>query len=273
MTKKRVVVWGASGKTGRALTATLTAAGYCVHGISRRQRDPDGQVTWWRPQELDRALEGADAAWLITPNMYPDEVALVRDFAQAAVRGGVVRLGYHSVLNPQDRAMPHHERKGQAEEVLRDVHGDVVVVRPSAYHDNLSSAALTGHLAVPYRVDAPFRTVDLRDVAEASVALLGEEHPSERVVELVGPEVLTIAGMANQAASVLGHRVTAGQIPISSDVCRDLRAMFEAYDKDGLLPVSGTDSGPLEELLGRAVITWAEHLRRAQPRNPAARQA
>lgn len=269
MKKRRVVVWGASGKTGRALTAALSTGGFCVQGISRYPRASDGGVTWWSPQDLDQAMDGASAAWLIAPNMYPDEVELARYFSHAAARGGVMRLGYHSVLNPCDRTMPHHVRKGCAEETLQEIHDDVVIVRPSAYHQNLSPSAIAGEIAVPYRVDAPFATVDLRDVAEASAALLSQQEPPERVVELVGPERLTVFDMADRATTALGRPVTATRRSVPRDVPGDLAAMFAAYDRSGLLPLSGAGSGPMERLLGRAATTWEEHLVCAERRGSA----
>lgn len=253
-------MWGVTGKTGRALTAALIARGVRVEGISRRDDAPDGVTRIWRPDELPTALDGADLAWLIAPNMYADEVELARSFVAAASRGGVTRLGYHSVLNPDDTAMAHHLRKHAAEKLLRDGHDDVVIVRPSAYHQNLSTAALTGQIAVPYRVDAPFRTVDLLDVGGAAAALSLLPDPAQRVVELIGPEELTVADMARHATEVLHRRVDAKRVPVSADAPIDLAAMFHAYDRDGFLPHSGANSSSLCDLLGRPATTWKTHL-------------
>lgn len=261
-----VVVWGASGKTGRALTCALHDRGWSVHGISRvpeQQPRDAGADAWSHPDDLADALVGARAAWFIGPNMASDELDQVEAFARAAVAAGVDRLGYHSVLNPQDARMGHHLIKGRAEELIATIHSDVVIVRPSAYHQNLTAAALSGDMTVPYRTSAPFRTVDLDDVAVASAALLSDATPVARIVELVGPTELTIAQMADQAASVLGRPVTARFVPAAADTDPMLRDMFAAYDENGFLPTSGVGAEPLEDLLGAPATSWAAHVHRA----------
>lgn len=257
----RVVVWGASGKTGRALTAALSARGWAVEGVSRHRPTRPGDARWWRPEQLREALDGAAAAWLIAPNMYSDEEDLARDFVQTAQQAQVPRIGYHSVLNPTDASMAHHLRKGRAEQIFLDGHPDVVVVRPSAYHQNLD---LSGDLQVPYDLEQSFRTVDLIDVAAASAALLYDPAPAERIVELIGPEQLTIAEMAATASEVFARPVRAAQVPAPEDAPADLRAMFEAYDARGFLPDSGAGSAGLDQLLGRPATTWEQYLRRIQ---------
>ena len=104
----RVAVVGGHGKTGRAVSAALTARGACPV--------PLGRAAWG---DLAGALAGCRTAYVIAPNMHPDEAAYVEDVAAAATAAGVRRLVLHSVASPYVPAMPHHLGKARAEDVVR----------------------------------------------------------------------------------------------------------------------------------------------------------
>ncbi len=163
--------------------------------------------------------------------------------------------------------MPHHLRKAEAEAVLREALGDrLTVLRPAAYHQNLVAPALSGVLAVPYSLEAPFTNVDLDDVAEVAVAALLGAHAG-LTLDLAGPEMLSTRQLAAQAATVLGRAVRGVRISVQewrsgpgaglSDQARDdLTAMFVAYDVSGLTG----DPTLLPRLLGRPATTWVDCL-------------
>ncbi|MFQ6171881.1 NmrA family NAD(P)-binding protein [Oryzobacter sp. R7] len=272
-----VVVLGAAGKTGRAVAAALTARGVPVRAAVRAGREsaalPGAEpvvVDLVTGTGLDSAFTGARAAYHLAPNVHPDEVAMAQRVAEAATAAGLPHLTFHSVLHPHDARMPHHVRKGEAEAVLRrGVPGSLVVLRPSAYHQNLLVAALTGEIAVPYSLEAPFTTVDLADVADAAAVVLLDPSRDGEAHDLCGPEVLTTARMAEVAAEVLGRPVTARRVDVAewragpgaglSPQARDvLAAMFAAYDDGGLVG----DPAALTTLLGRRLTTWAQALTR-----------
>lgn len=265
---------GATGKTGRAVTAALLRLGYAVRGISRtpQEHDATDQVDWRRAdlltgEGLEQALTGVDAAYLIVPNVHPDEVEIVARVTRLATQAGVGRIVYHSVADPDDARMAHHLRKGRAEQVLRELRPDAVVLRPGAYQQNLLPAALAGHLEVPYRLSAPFSLVDLDDVAEvASLALAGQLEAGSTHL-LGGPEELTVTEMAQAAGETLGRPVTASTISpaqwqagpgagVGGSALTDLLAMFAAYDESGFTVAPS----PLTRLLGRPPASWTHLL-------------
>lgn len=275
-----VTVLGATGKTGRAVARAALRRGLHVRGTSRHEASPGGPGEL--PDGADRsladlltgeglvdALRGADAAYLIVPNVHPAEVDIVARAARVAEQVGVARVVYHSVADPDDARMPHHVRKGRAERELRAVRPDAVVLRPCAYQQNLLAPALDGRIEVPYRLDAPFSLVDLDDVAEvAAVALAGGLEPGSAHV-LAGPEDLTVADLAEAATRVLGRPVTAAATTVEEwragpgagldpGAAADLEAMFRAYDESGF-PAAPQ---PLARLLGRPPTTWTDLLRR-----------
>ena len=272
---------GASGKTGRALTRALAARGFCVRAAVR---SPGSATTVYAAGAselavldlasgagLEAALEGVWAVYHLAPNVHPDEVGMATRVTAAAATAGAQRLVFHSVLHPDDASMPHHRRKAEAETVVRGGGVPWTVLRPAAYHQNLVPAALTGEISVPYSLDAPFTNVDLGDVAAAAATVLHEPGHERAVYDLAGPEQLTVREMAAQATTVLGREVTAREISreawdeqvgsrLPEGARRDLLAMFDAYDRVGL--VGG--SAWLWALLGHRPTTWSDALRADQ---------
>jgi len=273
-----VLVIGAAGKTGRAVTRALLARGDVVRaGV--RPGSPStpyaGASVHVVPLDLVSgtglpvAVAGVDAVYHLAPNVHPDEVGMARRVAEAAAAEGISRFAFHSVLHPDDTSMPHHVRKGEAERVVRDVLPTSTVLRPAAYHQNLVDAARAGRIAVPYSLDTPFTNVDLDDVAEVAARVLIEDGHEGATHDLAGPEALSVRQLAATASDVFGHRVEAVQMPLSeweegagaaldASARADLAAMFRAYDREGLVG----DPSALRALLGREPRTWREVLAR-----------
>jgi NAD(P)H dehydrogenase (quinone) len=268
-----VLVTGASGKTGRAVTRALLRRGVTVRAATRApsQWTIDGALPVPVDMEsgdgLVAALAGVDAVYHMSPNMHPDEVPMAERLAQAVLEAEVPRLVFHSILHPHHPGMPHHLRKGQAEELLRAALPGTTVLRPGAYYQNLLAGALSGRILVPYRVDMPFTAVDLADVADVAALMLTNPEHAGRTYDLVGPETLTVAEQAEQATAVLGRPVQVSSVrrdawaagtgaDLREDALADLLAMFAVYDAEGLTG----DSTVLTRLLGRPGCTWAQLL-------------
>jgi uncharacterized protein YbjT (DUF2867 family) len=277
-----VLVMGASGKTGRAVTAALVARGLRVRAGVRSDAGARAayaagaremaHVDLVSGVGLAEAAAGCRAIYHLAPNVHPDEVGMATRAVAAARAGGVRRIVFHSVLHPDDHTMPHHLRKAAAEEVVRRSGLAWTMLRPAAYHQNLAEAARGGRLAVPYRLDAPFTNVDLRDVAEVAALVLGSDGAGDhegQTYDLCGAETLTVSRMAHIASSVLGREVAAARVDpaawaraqegrLAPGAIDDLLAMFAAYDRRGFVG----SAAALRILLRRAPATWADVLRR-----------
>jgi uncharacterized protein YbjT (DUF2867 family) len=272
-----VLVIGAAGKTGRAVTAALTSRGVDVRAAVRSARRAEtayavgarsiSVVDLETGSGLDEAVAGADAIYHLAPNVHPDEVGIADHVARAAARAGLSRFVFHSVLHPDDASMPHHVRKAAAEKVVRTHLPGATVLRPAAYHQNLVDAALAGRITVPYSLDSPFTNVDLADVAEVAATVLTRPGHEGVTYDLAGPEVLSVRDQAHVASDVLGRPVEAVRVEIADWVAGpgasltaqardDLLAMFASYDRGGLV----SDSSTLRRLLGHEPSTWAQAL-------------
>jgi uncharacterized protein YbjT (DUF2867 family) len=276
MDLREVLVIGAAGKTGRAVTRALVGRGRSVRAAVRPgSTSPVYAAEQVRVVPLDLvtgeglgvAMAGVSGVYHLAPNVHPDEVVIAQRVADAAVAEGVSRFVFHSVLHPDDTSMPHHVRKGEAERVVRARLDRATVLRPAAYAQNLESAARGGRIEVPYSIDTPFSNVDLEDVAEVAARVLTEDGHEGADYDLVGPERLSVRQLAVVAAEVLGHPVVAVSKPLAqwlagpgaglpAQARDDLVAMFRTYDREGLVG----DPATLRSLLGREPRTWRETL-------------
>jgi uncharacterized protein YbjT (DUF2867 family) len=218
---------------------------------------------------LEEAMTGVDAVYHLAPNVHPDEVGMARQVVSAARAAAVDRFVFHSVLHPHDERMPHHVRKGEAEEVIRAELPAATVLRPAAYHQNLLGAALARRIAVPYSLEVPFTNVDLDDVAEVAACVLTEDGHEGAAYDLAGDEALTVRDLARIASEVLHRPVDSERVPLQdwlngAGSCLDedrravLLAMFAAYDADGFVG----DGTTLTALLGRRPTPWRDVLDR-----------
>ena len=227
---ERVAVFAANGKTGRAVGAAVQEAGLSV--------TPIASADWER---LPERLRGCDAAYLIAPNLYPDEPAYVTQALEAMTAAGVSRVVYHSVASPYAPSMPHHLGKAAGEDLVRRSGLAWTILQPGAYLQNLD---LTDDVRVPYRVDAPFGFADLREVARAAAVVLASPGHAGATYELASV-VASVAELA-EGAGVGCERVGFAPWPeLGEQQAAWLSAMFDHYDRHGL-PVG---TGPLRMLL------------------------
>jgi uncharacterized protein YbjT (DUF2867 family) len=261
----QIAVVGASGKTGRAITASLRARDVSVTGI--------GRAEWG---DLGDALTGCAAVSVIGPNFHPDDPAYVAEVLAAAEAAGIRRVAYHSVAAPYAPAMPHHLGKARAEDVVRRSSFEWTLLQPCAYVQNLVPSLRSGAsvLEVPYAVDRPFGLVDLTDVAAATARILLEDGHVGATYELGGPALVTVADVAGEAGILLGRTIAAVRRDPADwaagpgaglDVReRDgLLAMYDYYDRHGL-PAGGR---VLRHLLGGRSTALGETLARELARD------
>jgi NAD(P)H dehydrogenase (quinone) len=208
----RVAVLGGHGKTGRAVAAALAERDVEALPLGRADR-PD----------LEAAVAGCDAAYVIAPNLHPDEPAYVASVLAALAHAGVDRVVYHSVASPYVPAMPHHLGKAVGEDLVRRSRLDWTILQPGAYLQNLD---LSGPVDLPYSPDVPFGFLDLADLGRAAAVVLTEPGHSGATYELA-TRVATVRELAEEAGVPVRRVEDPGTHPW-------LSAMFAYYDDHGL---------------------------------------
>jgi NAD(P)H dehydrogenase (quinone) len=255
-----ILVTGAGGKTGKALSNALVARGARVRALVRSSAHEAALkalgvsevVTGAMddPDALARAVKGADAIYHICPNVNSREVAFAKAVVAAAINLGVPRLVYHSVLHPQIEAMPHHWSKLRVEEMLFASGLDITILQPTAYMQNSLAEwdrmASDGTYRVPYPVETKLSLVDLGDVAETAALVLTNAGHSGATYELVGTPPLSQVEIAEtfghalnkavraEAETVEAWEARARSAGMDDYACETLTKMFCAYARDGL---------------------------------------
>jgi NAD(P)H dehydrogenase (quinone) len=255
-----ILVTGAGGKTGKAVIKALIARGAAVRAFVRNpSHDASLKAIGVRdvvvggmgdPHALSRAMQGADAIYHICPNVSPHEIAFGKAMIDAAMRTGVPRFVYHSVLHPHIEAMPHHWNKMRVEEMLFSAKLGVTILQPTAYMQNTLAEwdrmAGEGILRVPYPIETRLSLVDLDDVAQAAALVLTSEAHIGAIYELVGTSPMSQIEIAEVFAGVMQRDIRAEAEPIEAwrdrarrggmddHQCETLIKMFEAYARDGL---------------------------------------
>lgn len=207
-----IAVIGGNGKTGRAVRAALARRRVASASI--------GRAEWPR---LTAALAGSEAAYLIAPNLHPDEPAYVAEALAALEEAGVTRVVYHSVASPYAPQLPHHLGKAKSEDLVRRSGLEWTILQPGAYLQNLD---LSRDVAVPYDVDATFGFLDLADLGEAAAIVLTEPGHAGAAYELASRQA-TVAELAAEAGHLARRIENTAEHPW-------LRAMFDYYDHHGL---------------------------------------
>lgn len=223
-----ILITGAAGKTGQAITKALTTRNvpvrafvYSTKHAKRVNKLGVADVVMGDMQEAAayrQAVEGVSAIYHICPNMNPNEVSMAQTAVAAAQEAGVKQFVYHSVLHPQTEKMPHHWHKLRVEELLFESGLNVTILQPAAYMQNILGGWQTiiteGRYQVPYPVNTRLAMVDLEDVAEAAATVLTEPGHAGAVYELAGPDAPPQSDVAEIIADVLNQPVQAEQISL-----------------------------------------------------------
>lgn len=279
-----ILITGAAGKTGRAILKLLSEQGEAVRALVRnKQQAAETEAAGAKEMvtgnlelepDLVAAMRGVDQVYFIPPNVHPREHEIGKTAVVAALKAGVARFVYHSVLFPQVEAMPHHWRKLRVEEALIQSSLDFTILQPANYMQNLlaykKSIQANGAWELPYSPEARSTPVDLADVAEVAAKALTEEVHGGASFALAGPEVLSSVEMARQIGGHLGMEVRVQQqdmreweegalrAGLDKERIATLKQMFSYYDQRDFVG----NSGVLELLLGRPAGRFEDFLTR-----------
>lgn len=256
-----ILVTGSTGTIGSLVVRGLAAQGASVHALTRdpgKVSFPEGVIAVKGDMtdipSMRAALKDVDTLFLLNA-VVADEVTQAISTLSLAREAGIERIVYLSVLNSDAYTdVPHFTGKYTVERMIEQFDLPVTVLRPSYFMQN--DAMLRDGLMKQGRYGMPIgdvgvSMVDVRDIAEIAVAsLLRRAHapaplPRE-VIEITGPDVLTVDSLATIWSGVLGKPIThggndlgayegfmAGVMPSWS--AYDLRLMLARFHVDGML--------------------------------------
>jgi uncharacterized protein YbjT (DUF2867 family) len=277
-----ILVTSAAGKTGLAVLNALGNSGHetraFVHNEKQKSLTLKSGATEALVGELldgetvKQAVKGIEVIYLICPNVHQREFEICANFIQAALKAGVTRLVYHSVMFPQIEAMPHHWQKLRVEEAIIRSGLEFTILQPASYMQNILAywevIFNQGTYEVPYSTDSVFSPVDLDDVAAVASLVVTDATHASAIYQLAGPELLSSRQIADKISTSLGKKIIAQTQPLeewikaannrgldqySMDV---LTKMFAYYDQFGFSGSSQT----LDYLLGHPPTSFSQFL-------------
>jgi uncharacterized protein YbjT (DUF2867 family) len=258
-----ILAVGAAGKFAGLVIPALAGRGARVRGLIRRP-DEAQQVRSRGAAEVavgdlaDRAsikaaLDGIDAVFYIAPAFLPGEAEVGKSMVDAAVRVGVRRFVFSSVIHPVLSGLVNHAAKAPVEEAVLNSDLEYTFLHPTVYFQNYADAwprvVETGVLAEPWSVDTRFTRVDYRDVAEVVAIALTEDKLLYGTFELCSPGNLNRREVAALIGEVLRREIKAERLDPGAlgDIPKPMKTMFDHYDHHGLLGNALT----LRAILGR----------------------
>jgi uncharacterized protein YbjT (DUF2867 family) len=223
-----ILITGATGRIGGATLKYLSRGGMSLRALIR---SPDkvasvaapgvesviGDLA--EPRSLDAALEGVDAALLVSP-LDPQQVALQENFIEAAKRAGRVHIvkvsGLGTALDSPVRSGRWH---AQIEQHLEDSGLPFTHLRPPFFMQNVLRFApmiRTSGQFVGALQQGRVAMIDVRDVAAVAGTILTTPGHAGKAYALTGPEALSYQEVAERISTSLGRKVIYKDIPLEA---------------------------------------------------------
>ena len=209
-----ILIVGATGRVGGAVAEILTGEGRGFTVMSSRpeaarERYADvREGDMRRPDTLPAALDGIDAAFLVTP-LGPDETACGMAFLDAAEAAGVRKVVYVAIMNIAAMTdIPHFATKVPVRERLLSG-GPHVVADANFFMQNdlmVAPAIAAGIYPLPIG-SSGVNSVDVRDVAAVCARALTGDALDGQAVPVCGETVVTGPSAAQAYADALGRPV------------------------------------------------------------------
>jgi uncharacterized protein YbjT (DUF2867 family) len=281
----KILVLGATGKTGRRLVPKLIERGVEVRAVSRKPGEGLKLFEWSRTETHEPALSGVDAIYLVGPELVEDPTSLIGPFLDRAKRADVSRIVALSSLGV---AFPHEDPKSGRLRLERQIMAsgmEWTILRPSGFAQNFSEAFLLPGILEADTVatatgEGRASFVDAEDIAAVAAAALTEDGHAGTKYAITGPEALTFAEAAAIISNVTGRTITHRNISseefanmlrgagVPADyaamLVRDQEAIrdgFGALVTDAVARVAGRPATPFADYAARAASAWSRSRR------------
>jgi NAD(P)H dehydrogenase (quinone) len=279
------VITGASGHLGRLVVDQLLAAGTPPAQVVATGRDIDKltdlahegvtvrRADFADPSTLEDAFVGADAMLLVSTTTVGQRFDNARNAIDAAVRAGVSRIVYTSIVNASTAQMTLADAHRRTEDYLRESGSAFVILRNGWYLENYTEQLPT---ITQYRAllgsahDGLVSAASRRDYAAAAVAVLTQDGHLGATYELGGTP-FTLTDLAATITDVLGTHIAYQDMPVAdytsalTDAGLPAEIAAAVADADAGLARGElfTASEDLAKLIGRPTTTAHEAVQNA----------
>ncbi len=215
---KTVLVTGATGKTGRALTRLLQESGVPHRAASRSAETP---FDWTAPETWDAALAEVGSVYLVAPGNVADPYARMIAFLEQARARGAQRL----VLLSMSSLPPGPFGHGRVHQWLIDNSADWAVLRPTAFMQNFSEGPFLASIRDEDTIYANTGSgrvafIDAADIARAAYAALTSPEALNRDFTLTGEARLSYDDVAAAIGRACGREITHTRISTEAMAAR-----------------------------------------------------
>lgn len=255
MKSMTILVAGATGQQGGSVISQLLTTNHSIRGLTRNTRSDRARALVEKgvevvsadlghPGSFDTALEGADAAFLVTTPFesgVEGETAQGIAFAEAAARVGLPYLVFSSVSDAdQNTGIPHFESKWKVEERIRTLELSHCVFAPVYFFDNLLAPFMIPELSRGVFSQALSPTTRLQGVSARNIgefATLALQHPkrfSGRRINIAGDN-LTGPEYAAAISLASGREITFASLPPDQlrPMGEDMVLMYTWFESTG----------------------------------------
>jgi uncharacterized protein YbjT (DUF2867 family) len=222
----KVLSYGATGSQGQPVAEQLLARGHEVNVIVRHPERAGSlkakganifQGDLGNLDSLGAANEGVDAVFLMLPfGGGGNPVEYAHNAIKAAKNAGVKFVVFNVSGQTPDEltGMPMMDYRIAVEEALRESGIPNIILRPTAYMENLLGPwTLPGikakdEVAYPVSSNRPFSWIATEDVAKLAVAALERPELAGSIFKVGGPEGLTGERIAESFSKALGRNIS-----------------------------------------------------------------
>jgi uncharacterized protein YbjT (DUF2867 family) len=271
----RILVTGATGKTGSRVAERLAASGAAVRRAARSGADV--HFDWSDLATFGPTLNGVSAVYLISPALRVDFAGVVSRFLDKAEQLGVRHVTYLSAYGvehvPPEVALRAVELDLASRKALSHS-----ILRPAWFMQNFSENFLrpvNDEIVVPCGTGAE-AFVSAEDIASVAVAtLLNPARHAGRAYAPTGPEALTFEQASQHISTAVGRTITYRDIDregwinamiqagVPAEYGAVLRALTETVaagrgsrPNDDVLVATGTAPTRFEEFSAKTAAAW-----------------
>ncbi|MEG2100894.1 MAG: NmrA family transcriptional regulator [Flavobacterium sp.] len=202
--KKKILVLGSNGKTGRRVAARLENNPEVEIRLgSRNEKIP---FDWENPQTWENVVKDIDTVYItFQPDLaVPFAAEAIENFTKLATKNGVQKIVLLSGRGEKEAQV--------CEEIVKKNAKYWTIIRASWFNQNFNESffldpILYGIVALP-RAEALEPFTDADDIADVvTTALLNDSH-NGKTYELTGPRLLTFKQAVNEIAKASGRNIT-----------------------------------------------------------------
>ena len=275
-----ILVIGATGQQGGAVTRVLLSKGHRVRAFTRNADSPAAQELARLGADLAvghaedresvvRACRGMDSVYAMSTffeSGTEGEVEQGKNIAEAVSAAGTAHLVFSSVASANlSTRVPHFESKYEIERHIESLSIPSTIVAPVYFCENLLSpwtlpGLAEGSLSMSMPPDRPLQQIPVGDIA--SFVLMALEDPSRFTGKRfdIASDELTGKRAGEVLSGVIGHPIDFVQTPIAGAraMSEDVALMYEWFDEVGYSADIPSLRREYPEVGWRTFEQWAE---------------